>query len=201
VHNIVCSSRKCLFYSSLRCTCSVHVCLQELLCCTWTCLSPRACAAAWRWMGCKSLFLFCILLVCFERFFHFGCFDTGPKQSNKPKQTKNVFGFTKPTEKQPKQIEFCFVLFPTENIFFSFRGQPSSIPSWIRAHESGAGERIQAKDQVHLCPDPKHYNKQKIGYFSGAFSFKRRYCCWNATNVPGSRKVFYEVYTRKTSSC
>jgi hypothetical protein len=37
----------------------------------------------------------------------FGCFDTSPKHQNKPK--KNVLGFSKETEKQPKQIEFQFV--------------------------------------------------------------------------------------------
>jgi hypothetical protein len=45
----------------------------------------------------------------------FGCFDTGPKHQNKPKQTEeNVFGFAKQTEKQPKQIEFRFVSVRTE---------------------------------------------------------------------------------------
>jgi hypothetical protein len=45
----------------------------------------------------------------------FGCFDTGPKHRHKPKQTeKNVFGFTKQTEKQSKQIEFRFVSVRTE---------------------------------------------------------------------------------------
>ncbi len=46
----------------------------------------------------------------------FGCFDTGPKHRNKLKQTeKNFFGFAKKqTEKQPKQIEFRFVLVQTE---------------------------------------------------------------------------------------
>jgi hypothetical protein len=45
----------------------------------------------------------------------FGCFDTGPKHRNKPKQTNKTFvGFTKKqTEKQPKQIEFWFVLVRT----------------------------------------------------------------------------------------
>jgi hypothetical protein len=46
----------------------------------------------------------------------FGCFDTAPKHRNKPKQTeKKIFGFAKKqTEKQPKQIEFQFVLVRTE---------------------------------------------------------------------------------------
>jgi hypothetical protein len=46
----------------------------------------------------------------------FGCFDTSPKQRNKPKQArKNFVGFAKKlTEKQPKQIEFRFVLVPTQ---------------------------------------------------------------------------------------
>jgi hypothetical protein len=43
----------------------------------------------------------------------FGGFDTGPKHRNKAK--KKFFGFAKQTEKQPKQIEFRFVLVRTEN--------------------------------------------------------------------------------------
>jgi hypothetical protein len=44
-----------------------------------------------------------------------GCFDTGPKHRNKPKQTEKMFfGFAKQTEKQPKQIEFRFVSVRTE---------------------------------------------------------------------------------------
>jgi hypothetical protein len=39
------------------------------------------------------------------------CFDTSPKDQNKPK--KNCW-FSKQTEKQPKQIEFWFVLVRTE---------------------------------------------------------------------------------------
>jgi hypothetical protein len=47
-----------------------------------------------------------IISVCFR------CFDTGPKHQSKPKQTEKKFlGFVKKqTEKQPKQIEFRFVL-------------------------------------------------------------------------------------------
>jgi hypothetical protein len=44
---------------------------------------------------------------------YFGCFDTVPKHRNKPK--KNFWAFAKTqTEKQPKQIEFRFVLVRTE---------------------------------------------------------------------------------------
>jgi hypothetical protein len=43
----------------------------------------------------------------------FGCFDTGPKRRNKPKN--KFFGFEKKqTKKQPKQIEFRFVSVRTE---------------------------------------------------------------------------------------
>ncbi len=48
----------------------------------------------------------------------FGCFDTVPKQRNKLK--KLFFGFAKTqTEKQPKQIEFRFVLVRTEKEKFN----------------------------------------------------------------------------------
>jgi hypothetical protein len=48
----------------------------------------------------------------------FGCFDIDSKHRNKPKIL--VFGFTKQTETQPKQILFRFVSVRTENIFFRF---------------------------------------------------------------------------------
>ncbi len=53
----------------------------------------------------------------------FGCFDTGPKHRNKPKQTeKKIVGFAKKqTEKQLKQqIEFQIVSFRTEKKINSF---------------------------------------------------------------------------------
>jgi hypothetical protein len=38
-----------------------------------------------------------------ENSVYFGCFNTGPKHRNKPKQTEKMFfGFAKQTEKQPK---------------------------------------------------------------------------------------------------
>ncbi len=46
----------------------------------------------------------------------FRCFDIGSKHRNKPKIL--VFGFTKQTETQPKQILFRFVSVRTENIYF-----------------------------------------------------------------------------------
>jgi hypothetical protein len=52
-------------------------------------------------------FFICVIFGLFRnRYVCFGCFQTGPKQQNKPK--KYIFGFTKQTEKQPKQIEFRF---------------------------------------------------------------------------------------------
>ncbi len=53
----------------------------------------------------------------------FGCFDIGSKHRNKPKLF--VFGFTKKTETNPKQILFRFVSVLTENYFCLFRGHPS----------------------------------------------------------------------------
>jgi hypothetical protein len=58
----------------------------------------------------------------------FGCFDIGSKNRNIPK--KNIFGFTKQTETNAKQILFRFVSVRTENNFFLFRGHPKySSPS------------------------------------------------------------------------
>ncbi len=52
----------------------------------------------------------------------FGCFDIGSKHRNKPKFS--VFGFTKQTETNAKQILFRFVSVRTENYFCLFRGHP-----------------------------------------------------------------------------
>ena len=53
----------------------------------------------------------------------FSCFDIGLKHQNKPNFF--VFGFTKQTETQLKQILFWFVSVRTEKIFGLFRGHPS----------------------------------------------------------------------------
>jgi len=53
----------------------------------------------------------------------FGCFDIGSKHRNKPKLL--VFGFTKQTETNAKQILFRFVSVRTENYFCLFRGHPN----------------------------------------------------------------------------
>jgi hypothetical protein len=52
----------------------------------------------------------------------FGCFDIGSKHRNKPKFL--VFGFTKQTETNAKQILFRFVSVRTEIYFCLFRGHP-----------------------------------------------------------------------------
>jgi hypothetical protein len=54
----------------------------------------------------------------------FGCFDIGSKHRNKPKFL--VFGFTKQTETNAKQILFRFVSVRTEIYFCLFRGHPNS---------------------------------------------------------------------------
>jgi hypothetical protein len=79
-------------------------------------------------VGCVFFDIFQKILDCFGSFRNssvcFGCFDKGSKQRNKPK--KKFFGFTKQTETNAKQILFRFVSVRTENIFFSFRGHPTS---------------------------------------------------------------------------
>jgi hypothetical protein len=52
----------------------------------------------------------------------FGCFDIGSKHRNKPKFF--VFGFTKQTETNAKQILFRFVSVRTKIYFCLFRGHP-----------------------------------------------------------------------------
>jgi hypothetical protein len=70
---------------------------------------------------------FRVFSVCFgllrNSFVCFGSFDTGSKNRNKPKLF--VFGFTKQTETNAKQILFRFVSVRTENYFCLFRGHPS----------------------------------------------------------------------------
>jgi hypothetical protein len=53
----------------------------------------------------------------------FGCFDIGSKHRNKPKFF--LFGFTKQTETNAKQILFRFVSVRTEIYFCLFRGHPT----------------------------------------------------------------------------
>jgi hypothetical protein len=68
-------------------------------------------------------------LVCFGLFRNssvcFGCFDIGSKHRNKQKYF--VFGFTKQTETNAKQILFRFVSVRTEIYFCLFRGHPSFV--------------------------------------------------------------------------
>ncbi len=70
---------------------------------------------------------FMVVLVCFGFLRNssvcFGCFDIGSKQRNKPKLL--VFGFTKQTETNAKQILFRFVSVRTEIYFCLFRGHPT----------------------------------------------------------------------------
>jgi hypothetical protein len=54
----------------------------------------------------------------------FGCFYNGSKYQNKPKLL--VFGFTKQTETNAKQILFRFVSFRTKIYFCLFRGHPTA---------------------------------------------------------------------------
>jgi hypothetical protein len=56
----------------------------------------------------------------------FSCFDIGSKHRNKPKFL--VFGFTKQTETNAKQILFQFVSVRTEIYFCLFRGHPTRNP-------------------------------------------------------------------------
>ena len=67
---------------------------------------------------------FRVVSVCFgllrNRSVCFGCFDIGSKHRNKPNFF--LFGFTKQTETNAKQILFRFVLVRTENYFCLFRG-------------------------------------------------------------------------------
>jgi hypothetical protein len=83
-----------------------------------------------------------VVSVCFgllrNRSVCFGCFDIGSKHQNKPKIL--VFGFTKQTETNAKQILFRFVSVRTEIYFCLFRGHPSLPPS---STFCGAGQQVE----------------------------------------------------------
>ena len=76
----------------------------------------------------KNFGLFRFVSVCFgllrNRSVCFGCFDIGSKHRNKPKFF--LFGFTKQTETNAKQILFRIVSVRTEIYFCLFRGHPSA---------------------------------------------------------------------------
>ncbi len=80
---------------------------------------------------------FFVFLVCFGLLRNssvcFGCFDIGSKHRNKPKFF--IFGFTKQTETNAKQILFRFVSVRTEIYFCLFRGHPS--PRQQQLHLAG----------------------------------------------------------------
>ncbi len=86
-----------------------------------------------------------VVSVCFgllrNRSVCFGCFDIGSIHRNKPNFL--VFGFTKQTETNAKQILFRFVSVRTEIYFCLFRGHPSSEAIRNRMLDSGSP-----------CPDP-----------------------------------------------
>ena len=78
----------------------------------------------------------CVVSVCFgllrNRSVCFGCFDIGSKHQNKPKFF--LFGFTKQTETNAKQILFRFVSVRTENYFCLFRGHPTPVHKICNMH-------------------------------------------------------------------
>ena len=95
VFKSMCCTCACLSTRALCCTCA---CVStRVLCCTWTCLPTRVLE-------------------------EHNCFDTCSKHRNKSKN--KFFGFTKQTEKQPKQNVFRFYSVQTENIFRLLRGHP-----------------------------------------------------------------------------
>ncbi len=78
------------------------------------------------WVFFRKFRVVSVFLVCFgllrNRSVCFGFFDIGSKHRNKPKFL--IFGFTKQTETNTKQILFQFVSVRTEIYFCLFRGHP-----------------------------------------------------------------------------
>ncbi len=112
-----------LVWSTAVCTWA-HLCL--CLYCPRRCLSCSSLCFTWTYLymspvyaipgGTQFTNFFCLFWFFSKQFFYcFGCFDTCSKHRNKPKNS--FFGFTKQTEKQPKEIVFRFFSVQTENIF------------------------------------------------------------------------------------
>ncbi len=78
----------------------------------------------------------------------FGCFDIGSKHRNNPKYF--VFGFTKQTETNAKQILFRFVSVRTEIYFCLFRGHPrlKSSDSGVRDGENVKPEKTESNTET-----------------------------------------------------
>jgi len=116
----LCCTWKCL--SSRACAALVHVCLRELCAAPVLVCLPEFCAAPGTCLPTRVLVSACCGFFR-NRFVCFSCFDPSSKHRNK---SKNIFlGFTKQTEKQPKQNVFQFFSVQSENIFRLFRGHPS----------------------------------------------------------------------------
>jgi hypothetical protein len=84
----------------------------------------------------------------------FGCFDTGSKHRNKPKIV--VFGFTKQTETNAKQILFRFVSVRTEIYFCLFRGHPSrggedTLAGWRGGWGVNILEVVRHSSVLYVC--------------------------------------------------
>jgi hypothetical protein len=94
----------------------------------------------------------------------FGCFDTGPKHQNKPKQKFGGFP-KKHTEKQPKQIEFWLVSVRTEKKNLRFRGPPNR-ERFLEIF-SVCFSLFRENSACFGCFDtgPKHRNKPKKKFF------------------------------------
>ncbi len=87
----------------------------------------------------------------------FGCFDIGSKHRNKPKYF--VFGFTKKTETNAKQILFRFVSVQTEIYFCLFRGHHTT--------------QLQAKLMYVKLPMYLFYMELILNDFEGGKSITR----------------------------
>jgi hypothetical protein len=131
----VCKSCTWKCMSSITCAALVRVCLPELcaarpapklVCLQEFCAAPRRVYLQESSVCYTLRSIVYNFFVCFgffqNKFVCFGCSDTCSKHRNKPK--KKIFGFTKQTEKQPKQIVFRFFSVQTKNIFCLFRGHP-----------------------------------------------------------------------------
>jgi hypothetical protein len=81
----------------------------------------------------------------------FGCFDIGSKHRNKPKFL--VFGFTKQTETNAKQILFRFVSVRTEIYFCLFRGHPTYECTVAQCH---VAVRMRREESASI--DCRDYN-------------------------------------------
>ncbi len=132
----------------------------------------------------------------------FGCFDTGPKHGNKPKN--KFFGFAKKqTKKQPKQIEFRFVSVRTEkkinafedplieNVFWRFFRFVLKNSVCFGCFDTGLKHKTNRKKCFLVSRNKPKNNRNRLSCGLFRFEAKQKFDCFEdtLTGTLGSRAV------------